>query len=398
MLVFMACPAEGLDLTVASRQIFHYSRLPEALYNHLTEPAHTALLQSMNRLCLKEQHPWFVLRTEYELSSLYCDGNQLTANKNWSASGFAPGYKKFASAADFLNAGRTNIKGQLERFDFSFSMAGFDIQIGRQPVSFGTSHFISVIDVLTPSQPGYLDRSFKPGIDALRVRTLAGITGEAELIFAAAPDNNDNAFIGRVRNTCNGFDLELTAGRFRQRNFFATGFEGERRRVTIWGELALFQRRNEEAVFGGFSNQMAFSWIAGAERSTGHDWRHGLALMHQDFGARSAGNLAEVANTLPLKQGWVHTAGSDYLLINTERKMNPLTTLNVNIIHSLVDRSSLIQPQLNISTGNESDLAIFAWFNTGKKPEKTPNSLQIHSEFGGFSNGLGLIYRVYFNN
>ncbi len=398
VLSLMAPKVAAAELTIASREIYNYSRLPRAWVELGAWPDSIAQLQSLNRLSFKDDFSTCVFRAEYELNSTYKNIRQLTSDSSWATSGFTSGFKKFSTAADFLTATQTSIKGQLERFDFSFSLQRFDIQLGRQPISFGTSHFVSVIDVLTPFQPGYLDSSFKPGIDALRIRSTAGTTGEAELIFATAHDSSDNAVIGRFRNTFNGFDLELTAGKFRQRNFIASGFEGERRRYNLWGELALFERLDEEVCFGGFSQRVATSWIIGAERSTGHGWRHGIARMHQDFGSRSVGQLSAAADTLPFRQGWVHLGASDYLLFSTKREMNPLTTLNVNVIHSLIDGSNLIQPVINISTSNESDLAVFAWLNTGMQPVATLNSLQQRSEFGSFSNGLGLIYRIYFNN
>ncbi len=65
-----------------------------------------------------------------------------------------------------------------ERLKLSRGFGAFDVDIGRQPVTLGTSHFVGVLDVLAPFPPGDLDATYKPGIDAVRVRTLIGEEGE----------------------------------------------------------------------------------------------------------------------------------------------------------------------------------------------------------------------------
>jgi hypothetical protein len=76
--------------------------------------------------------------------------------------------------------------------------------------------------------------------------------------------------------------------------------------------------------------------------------------------------------------------------------MNPLSHLNINGMINLHDKSTLWQPVINLSTGNESDIAFYAWLKTGKNPVKTAFSMSLESEFGTFSTGAGFIYRRYF--
>lgn len=396
--IISAGPVSAIDFTLASRQMVNHSRYADAYSQSGMTAENDSLLQTCDRLSFREESNGCIFKAEYEFTVRHQTAPRQHASKSWATTGFTAGYKKFRCGTELLAAPFTNVSGELERFEFAFSAGGFDIQLGRQPVSFGTSHFISVIDVLSPFQPGYVDGSFKPGIDALRVRSIAGTTGEAELIIAAAPDNAQNAYLGRYRDTFAGFDLELVAGRFRRCGFAAAGFEGERRDWNLWGELAVFERLSGEPCFGGSSSRSAVSWIAGLEKDSGHDWRQGLAILHQDFGARGSGELAAAALTAPYRQGWLHLAASDYLLYNAKREMNPLTTLNINFLHSLVDGSNLIQPEIKINTGDESDFSVFAWLNTGQKPVAQGGAILPGSEFGSFSNGVGLIYRVFFKN
>ncbi len=385
------------EVTMATRTIFNYNRFPDAFRQAGILESSQGILQSLNRISVFNRFSDFTVKAEYEIASLYFSSNTNLLS-SWATAADNTGMKACNTHSNLLESPQTFVSGELERLEVNFSSGRTDFQLGRQPISFGTSHFISVADILAPFQPGYLDGSFKPGIDALRMRRTVGDTGEAEIILAAADDNADNAVIGRHRDTYGGFDLEICLGRFRRRNFATASFEGERRRYNLWGELAVFDRYDDERSFGGVSQQVAAAWVTGVERSTGKGWRHGLAIMHHDFGARKVDDLPAAQMTSPYQQGWVYLAASDYLFFSTRREMNPLATANLNVLHNLRDGSNLLQPVISISTGDESDLAIFAWLNTGSRPVGAEGILRQHSEFGSFSNGIGLIYRLYFKN
>ncbi|HEY9069586.1 MAG TPA: hypothetical protein VIV61_04975, partial [Candidatus Ozemobacteraceae bacterium] len=129
----------------------------------------------------------------------------------------------------FRRSERSLVSGIIERMQASWRSGTVDIDLGRQPVSLGTSHFIGVLDVLAPFSPGYLDSTFKPGIDAVRLRARSGETGEAELILVPARSMRERAVLGRLRRSHGGIDAEVVAGRFRSREMAGIGWEGEKR-------------------------------------------------------------------------------------------------------------------------------------------------------------------------
>lgn len=385
------------DFSIACRQIANLSRWPD-LYKELgLVPDTSWQLQSLNRLVFSERKAGYRFKFAAELSASHYSSDKIAGRSNWQTDRRKTGFKAFKTDSRLLDRSRSQIMSEIERCEISFSSGKFDFQIGRQPISFGTSHYISVMDVLAPFQPGYLDSSYKPGIDAVRIRTISGTTGELELIFAAAADSHDNALFARLRDTFGGFDLEVLAGRFRERKFFGAGWEGEKRKINLWGEVALFERLNQfDHHLGGLSNDYALSWIAGFEKDTGNDWRHGIAFLHQDFGARDVDTLAAAGSTLPYLQGWTHLSASQYVIVNSNRELNPLTHLNMNAMIGLVDKSALLQPVLNISTSDESDLSVFCWIKAGPGPARAGGQVVAGSEFGSFPAGIGAIFRRYF--
>lgn len=393
---FWPQPTAALEISVASRQIANYSHWPTVFSDLKLSHADSFQLQSLNRFMVNENKSGFRLKFAAELQSDYSTMGGNT-QASWQTSRQQSSYKAVKTNANWLDKNRVKILSEIERFEIGFSAGKFDFQLGRQPVSFGTSHFVSVMDILAPAQPGYLDSSYKPGIDALRIRTISGETGELELVLAAGQKSRDNAALARWRDTFSGFDVEMLAGQFRQRKFIGAGWEGEKRKINFWGEMAVFERQNNfDRHFGGISGKFSTSWIFGLEKNTGHDWRHGIAYFHQDFGVRESEDIAAVYATLPYLQGWTYLAARSYVIINSNREINPLTRLNINTMINLVDKSTLWQPVLSLSLTDESDVAIFAWLKTGASPVSNAGQAELRSEFGAFPIGVGLIYRHYF--
>ena len=63
---------------------------------------------------------------------------------------------------------------------------------------------------------------------------------------------------------------------------------------------------------------------------------------------------------------------------------------------NLVDNSTLWQPRLTISTGDNTDLAFYGWIGLGEKPEAQGLTAQPRSEFGMIPDGGGLYARWFF--
>ena len=290
----------------------------------------------------------------------------------------------------------TSLSTRLERLDIRWNAWNFDFNIGRQPVSLGTSHFIGVLDVLAPFAPGDLDATYKPGIDAVRIRRGLGMTGEAEVIAAGAKNWSDGAVLGRYRTMVKGIDFEFIGGRFRRRGFGGVGWEGEIMETGIWGELALFERRKDvEKRRGGWS-KAAFSGVAGIDANLPADFKIGGSFMFQDFGAREPEEFVDIYEDAPFKEGWVFLASAAYCVFTLNRELHPLVQGDLAGIINLIDNSTLWQPRITISTGDNTDLCFYGWIGTGGKPRVSGNSMTMRSEFGMLPDGGGFYARWFF--
>lgn len=291
---------------------------------------------------------------------------------------------------------QANTRARIERLDLAWSLGAIDFDLGRQPISLGTSHFVGVLDVLAPFAPGAMDASFKPGIDALRARAPLGDTGEAELILAGRNPFDEGGAIARMRSSLGGLDVELLGGRFRSRGFGGIGWEGELGPAGIWGEFALFERRPELETYRGGWKRAALSGVLGADFNLPFETRAGAAVMLQDFGARSPQDLASVYADAPFREGWAFLGSSGYGVLTASKQLHPLVSGSLAGILNLVDGSTLWQPRLTFSVSDNSDLGAYAWIGTGAPPRQEGATVTPGSEFGMMPTGLGIYARWFF--
>ena len=59
-------------------------------------------------------------------------------------------------------------RGRIDRLSLAWSTPGFDLTVGRQPITFGKTLFFTPLDLVNPFQPATIDQEYKPGVDAVR--------------------------------------------------------------------------------------------------------------------------------------------------------------------------------------------------------------------------------------
>ncbi len=275
-----------------------------------------------------------------------------------------------------------SVRLRVERLKLSRNLGLVDVDVGRQPVTLGTSHFVSVLDVLAPFPPGDLDSTYKPGIDAARLRGSIGEEGEAEIIAAAADPWRDSAAIARLRHPFKSVDFELLGGRFRKHHFGGLAWEGDIDPFAVWGETAVFEH----------SGATQFSGIAGGEYKVAQNTTVGAAYFYQGFGAARSGDLAAAALQAPYREGWAFLGARQYAMVTGHAEPHALISLDLGGIFSLVDGSTLWQPRLTWNAADEMDVSLYGWLATGR----APGPLSINSEFGSMADGVGAYCRVFF--
>ncbi|MCO4782835.1 MAG: hypothetical protein KC646_10975 [Candidatus Cloacimonetes bacterium] len=280
---------------------------------------------------------------------------------------------------------------KIDRLQLSFQSKGLDYVVGRQAISFGTSHFISAMDVINPFAPGTIDSSFKPGIDALRIQKALSDTGEIEFIFAANQINKDNAYFLRSRVLKNNIDYEILVGRFRQHNMVALGFEGEVKSQSVWGEFSLINY--DENLLDTIDQQsLNLALNLGLDFHPNIGETISLSWFHQEAGAKNPKDFHRVQSNPSFIEQFSYLRGRNYLNLSYQRKIKHLVDFASSVIYNTQDHSSYIQPKLHINTSDNSSLVLFYTLGIGK--EATVGG--INSDFGDLPHTVGLFSQIYF--
>ncbi len=328
------------------------------------------------------------------------NSSKLAAREMFSSDGSLLGSGKplelWDMSAEHVSEDNDSLISRIDRLNARFSLGSFDFDVGRQPFSMGTSHFVGVLDIVAPFAPGDLDATYKPGVDAVRIRHGVGMTGEAELVYVAADDADESAYIGRYRTSLGMIDLELAGGRFRERYFGGAGWEGGRDPFGYWGEIAFFERLEEREQNRGGWSESAVSTVIGLDYYIKPNFIVGGAYMHQDFGVRDVDDLESIYFDAPFREGWSFLGASDYGLVTVSKELHPLIQADIAGIINLIDSSTLWQPKLTISTGDNTDVSVYGWVGMGEKNDSYTPLNTAKSEFGDMSDGGGFYMRVFF--
>ncbi|MFC1508363.1 hypothetical protein ACFL60_01595 [Candidatus Omnitrophota bacterium] len=409
MIIFMILSITGFMMSVSDADSFEFSHGAALRQNVLVfkRPTGSELLipersfgisQSALRIYEHIDSGNFAFSTEIETRMSFSSSTGFSAmfGEGGGIFGSSRPLEHWDVTIDHISDSSTEMTTRLERLDLRWSYGSYDINIGRQPLSLGTSHFIGVLDVVAPFAPGDLDATYKPGVDALRLRRGVGMTGEAELIMVGSKPWSNGAILGRYRSSIKGIDIELVGGRFRHRGFGGIGWEGGVGDFGIWGETALFERRKDvENVWGGWK-EAAFSIVAGIDVNLPIDFKGGGALMYQDFGVRKPEDLAIVSQDAPFQEGWAFLASAGYGLVTLHRQLYPLVDADIAGIINLVDGSTLWQPRLTVNVGDNTDMTFYGWFGAGEKNSYSFDGIRIRSEFGSIPDGGGFYARWFF--
>lgn len=393
-LLALASPAQALEygMPVSLRQMTLYTVMPE-YYGSPRDQGYAALR----------------LRPE-----IYVKGNAvrfdagLEAGAGFSTAGAAVGsglspfgaprpLRVVDTRLEARDAGAKNLDASLDlaRLDVQVSTPVLDLDIGRQPVALGSSHFLSVLDVLAPFGPGDLDATFKPGIDALRARRALGDRAEVELILAASDPIDDFATLLRSRFSMEWADFELITGRFRERIMGGVGLETEAGPVGLWAEGAVFQQI--DPVNYAWSDRVALSGTVGAEGRPHDKLMLSGGALWQDFGARTDDQYFELLqHSTPHGEGWVYLLGAAHGFAAMAWQAHPLVSVSGSVMVNLLDGSTMSQPAVGVNVADNADINVFGWICTGRDTRLTSVPPAIGSEFGLYPSGGGLYARWFF--
>jgi hypothetical protein len=301
----------------------------------------------------------------------------------------------------------------MDRFNVKVALAGMDITLGRQAVTFGKAHFWNPLDVYLPFDPNQFDRDYKAGVDALRVDiplgsfsgiTLVGVPGR-ELDAAGNYVEGDrtldanwygSSLLGRYFTNVAGWDLAFQAGKIYGGYQFGGGVVGEIGGVEVRGEAALLRASESPPLPMPLPGDV-FEDTLTVVFGLGRRFENSLILEAEYL--YNAGGESRALNTAASRLAWgaIRHLGKHLAGLLASYEFTPLLTGQFTSIYSLSDGSLQLQPTVTFSVSDNSELLAGLSLNFGRRPAwDTAGVADIRSEFGSYPHFIFAEFKVYF--
>ena len=219
--------------------------------------------------------------------------------------------------------------------------------LGRQPISFGLAKFYSPIDVMQPIDLVATDRSYRPGVDALRATWFLGPVSSLEAGYVMGVDR---ALFGRLKAFILAADWQLTAIQINDRyRLAALGVQSGIGALGLWQETAWLSEPGSSDI----------RVTLGADMTLFEDW-YLVSELHynglgsaQDYLQNAAGQgFYQIGAVLPLAQ-W-------YASVQVSYPINVLTQWSTGATLNLNDNSALFNSALAYSVSDDMTLNVNA--------------------------------------
>ncbi len=293
------------------------------------------------------------------------------------------------------------LQGRTDRLLLKGSFGTVDLVVGRQAISFGDSLFFTPMDLVQPFSVATIDSEYKPGIDAFRVDSYFGFSGQITALVAYAGSWDQEGLIALFNaNTTVGIaDLSLFYSSARGDHVVGTGVSTSIGAVGVHLEgtftLPYDEDVNEEdsfvrAVVGFFWQPLEKSTLTGE-------------LYLQTLGAEDPNGYLELAQSERFARGELWLMGRSYGALSWGQEITPLVNGALAGFCNLEDGSFLLSPSLSISVSDNVQAALGGYAGFGERPEDIElaeiiagEELALKSEFGFMPGMLFLQMRSYF--
>jgi hypothetical protein len=335
----------------------------------------------------------------------------LQLSDNWSAEvhGVWEGQRPTARLSSTLATGSTRTFFDLEdvhvhdrtmtsrllvdRLNLRYESDTLQLVLGRQAVSWGVGRFWPSLDLFAPFAPQRLDRSYKSGVDAVRLVWAAGPATELEIIGAGlGPSLTDDGALGvLLRGQWRTIDLGVMGGSFHRDTVIGGFFEGDFRGTGVYAETAYTDSDNEADELLG--EDRFWRATVGATRQLTATVSSSVELAWNEYAAESPDEYGRLLVSDRVLRGEVRGLGQWEAGVSLAWQCHPLAVLSASVLVNLNDHSSLWLPTLSISTGDNSTFDIGAVITAGPR---TDTLTDIRSEHNFSPSTVYAGWTVYF--
>ncbi|WP_298835412.1 hypothetical protein [uncultured Piscinibacter sp.] len=329
-------------------------------------PAGERYTEDLNRLRLElrgRPSPRFAIDVQYDneiLLGSYLDTRQFQLQQAVPPATYWDAQATYADGRDLHGEHR------LHRASVTWSRDRFDLHVGRQRIAWGTGRFFSALDRLNPFSPTSLERSERPGVDALLAEFRPGALSRASAVLAPRRGAGGSSHALRWHANAGAADYSLIVGRFAGEEVVGADLATQVGGAGVRAELALVRA-------AGRVHARALVGVA-------HAFANSLSLSAEIYRDGTGADRSRDYDFAALFSGQRQTVGRDYVGAYAGCEITPLLKLNTDLVVNLRDGSHYLSPSLTWSLRPDVDAAIGAQWFAGRAA----------SEYGTF-NDLGFV-------
>lgn len=281
---------------------------------------------------------------------------------------------------DIEEGGGIHWRHRIDRLSLRFDLGeNADLVIGRQPVSWATTLFLTPSDPFSPFDPADPFREYRAGVDAARLRYYRGAFTQLEIVARPARVGLDGdltmTLLGRATSNYAGLDLGVWAGIVHD-TFGAS--------ASVSGSVGLWALRAEAAV-RDLDDRMVVRGTVGLDRTFAiarRDLYVVIEYQRDGLGASSADGLIEAASSRAFTQGEMQVLGRDVGALQLSYQLHPLLSGGALLLGSLRDGSMLLGPSLSYSISQSVGFRLGAFTGVGEDAGLEGGLPRLRSEYG----------------
>ena len=289
------------------------------------------------------------------------------------------------------------LQGRTDRLYIKGSVGPIDLQIGRQPISFGNGFVFSPLDLVQPFSFATIDNEYKPGIDAVRLDGYIGMSTHITAVAAYADDWDVDGmtYVLNGSTTIGWTDLSIFLGKVRSDNVLGVGVVSSIGPVGIHSDISYTIPDSDtedpfvRTVVGAMHKPFEKSTINGE-------------LYYQSLGKSNPEDYLEFSQSERFGRGEIWLMGQSYVSVAWSQELTPLVQGNLSVIGNLNDQSTMLSPGISISVSDNTQASLGGFMGIGEQPEDVAlsdlmeDTQILNSEFGFFPKMFFAQMRCYF--
>lgn len=302
------------------------------------------------------------------------------------ASSFATPYRTRYLAWTFWHSGMVTGQMAIDRLRVHRAFGPVDISIGRFPINHSVTFLFTPNDFFAPFSATTLNKTYKPGVDALRLSVGLGALSSLEVLGVlgtgadGAPAWSRSAVTARLETVLAGFQGSIIGGKLAARWIVGGTLQGDIEGVGLRaeGHLGLPDAdgdgRLDGPLYGQLSARVEHAWpwhnaTVGAEYA-----------FFSDGAAAPADYLARAARLFPDELPYL---GRHYAGVNAGLDIIPILNLALVGLVNAADGSGITTLSLVYNASNEVDLSLGLLAGWGYRPRPAADGTPLlRSEFG----------------